>query len=139
MVEETETQFISATTTSQQLDNLDIDHVYSQKFYLQSSVKDSFKTKLNDGYLDKMLNSLGVVFFKSQIFHGENVNDQHICTIDFHLFSLECLNDITKTEIAGYVEELVSGFGEAVKLHTTETLTCGETKLRKPVYRYSYI
>jgi len=142
MFSESEIRFASvkkpsslAKSDQQQSDDaLDVDHVYLQKFNLQSSIKKTFREQLNS-YLDEMLNKLGIIFFKAQIYYGEDIKGQDVCIIEFHLFALKCLTDEVEDKISAHVKELLNRFDGAAKLDTTEMLTRGKTSLRKPVYK----
>ena len=71
------------------------------KFTFAASRLDTIK-KMVDVFIEKALNQIGVVFFKAQSYYrsyhgncGEN-NDRGACLVEFHLFSIECLNQVTR-------------------------------------------
>ena len=121
------------------------DHVYTVKFTFAASRLDTIK-KLVNVFIDKALNEIGVVFFKAQSYyrsyhsnHGDlKDNDRSACLIEFHLFSIECLND----DVHKAMEKFVSAhlypedpFNKLEDLHCDVLLRHG-TLLRKPVYRF---
>ena len=121
---------------------LAVDHIYAQKFEYAASVAEQFKEAV-DSYIEKMLNHLGIVFFKSQTFYSANSaaeNDQtdgcdpH-CVIEFHLFSIDCLGKKDEAKISSLVNEFLGGFeGHLVRLKSKDVLACNKTQLRKPAY-----
>jgi len=136
------------------------DYVYTVKFTFTASRLDTIK-KMVDVFIEKALNQIGVVFFKAQSYYrsyhgncGEN-NDRGACLVEFHLFSIECLNqDVHKA-----MNELVSKYlnppneqkktKKKNKLKKTrqnkledlhyDVLLRHTTQLRKPVYTYVYL
>jgi len=128
---------------------LAVDHIYAQKFGYTKATADQFKKDV-DVYIKKMLNELGIVFFKSQIFYSsetpstENNEDSDAdedpgavthCVIEFHLFSIDCLEEADTVNICSHVEKFLDGFNEqAVRLISTDVLARNKTELRKPAY-----
>jgi len=135
---------------------LAVDHIYAQKFVYTKATAGQF-TKNVEAYIKKMLNELGIVFFKSQIFysaktpsltstedfdspgntvtHDEDLGAAIHCVIEFHLFSIECLGEDDTVKINNHVKEFLDGFNEqAVRLISTDVLARTNTQFRKPVY-----
>jgi len=118
------------------------DHVYTVKFTFSASRLEQVKNTVNQ-YITKMLNDLGIVFFKAQPFyrsdsHGLNVatNDRGACLIEFHLFSIECLNQDVHKKIHTYVSEYLYLEDQYNKLEDLQhdVYIRHKTQLRKPVY-----
>ena len=117
---------------------LAIDHVYSQKFKIAASQMDKFKDSAG-AYASKMLNSdnsnYGLVFFKVQFYYDSDTkDDQQVCIMNFHLFSIHSIDEQKKGIIKEFVDDFVSGFPEGtVQLGSTQILIRADTQLRKPV------
>ena len=119
---------------------LAVDHIYSQKFGYPTSTADQFKKDV-DTYIEKMLNELGIVFFKSQTFYSADTSTEDSdttvthCVIEFHLFSIDCLGEDDTVKICSHVDEFLGGFNEqSVRLVSTDVLARNKTQLRKPAY-----
>ena len=119
------------------------DHIYTVKFTFSASRFDQVKRLVND-YIGKMLNHLGIVFFKAQPFYRSHhghlgaANDRGACLIEFHLFSIECLNQDTNNTIHEYVSKYLYPEDPYNKLEDLQhdVFIRHKTQLRKPVYTY---
>ena len=122
------------------------DHVYTVKFTFAASRLDTIK-KMVDVFIEKALNEIGIVFFKAQSYyrsyHGNpGDNDRGACLVEFHLFSIECLNQDVHKAMHGLASKYLNPPDELQNkledLHH-DVLLRHKTQLRKPVYRYVYL
>lgn len=117
---------------------LAIDYVYCQKFSIKATDLEKFKEALkgSDGYIHKMLNhkdkNYGDVFFKVQLYYDVNATGDHTCIMNFHLFSIESINEEKERMINGFIEECFAPPNIA-QLVSTEILIRAGTHLREPV------
>ena len=126
---------------------LSIDYVYSQKFSIKNLKKfkealfkrhDHYDTEDRDrGYAGDMLNynqdaSFGDVFFKVQLYYDVNPENGETCIMNFHLFSIESINEGNKRKIQEFVNHYFHQPNIA-QLVSTEILLRSDTHLRKPV------
>ena len=117
---------------------LAMDHVYSQKFTIALSEIDKFKESVGE-YSSKMLNhndtNYGTVFFKVQFYYDMDAKvDHHTCIINFHLFSINSIDEQKEVMIKQFVDEFLDNFSQGtVRLDSTQILIRANTQLRKPV------
>ena len=124
-----------STKRQESVDNeLAVDHIYAQRFGFAASETEQFKKSV-DSYIQKMLNHLGIIFFKAQTYYSDAEDAATHCVIEFHLFSIECLGEDDTAKIVKRVDKFLNKFnGQAVRLISSDVLVRTQTELRKPVY-----